>query len=230
MSKYKVYQVSDLDFVLRLIEKLSHQLKSPYGMKSCVFGGFVRDSLRGVHPNDMDVMVPNLQFAEAFVNSLKDTIIEFKKTITMDCPKVSSLQYSCFSMVIKSPSTPMLKIDVSYSKATSLSEDSLNYCDFTCNNLTMNLTGEISTRIKPWQIGQTKNYTEAEWLLKCIRDCVEGRLVWMIPDRFSKSMGATEASKAEFMDKMRLRLMKMQRKGFVLACEEDQYLTSFRLE
>jgi hypothetical protein len=131
-------------------------------------------------------------------------------------------------MVIKTPFSKTVLVDMSYSLATSLGSDSLSFCDFTANNLIYNVDGSMATRIKSIQIGLAKSYSEDKWLAKCIRDAMECKLVWMIPDRFSTSMSANEASRAAFMEKMRLRLMKMKSKGFVLA--KVCHLTSFRLD
>ena len=225
-------KTSVLGFVFGIVEEVSPQQKfHSSDMISYVFGGWVRDMVRGEPPNDIDLKVPTEKDAQNLVEMLlvKKLITNLRTTTTMDYPRASSLKYSCFSMEITTPLFHSLRIDLSYSKATSLDENSLNYCDFTANNLTINFSGNISTRIKPWQIGQSKNYTEAEWLVKCFRDCVEGKLVWMIPDRFSRKMSATDVSKSEFMEKMHMRLQKMQRKGFVLAEEKERYLTSFQL-
>lgn len=201
------------------------------GFEICIYGGYVRDLLRGKPFSDIDVQVPSSEFDDAIVRELKKTrsILELTKTLTMDHPQFSTTEYSCTKMVIKTPSLKVVKIDLSYSRATSLGPDSLRFCDFTVNNLTLSKFGEISTRVKAYEIGQAKNYTDAQWLVKCIRDVIEGKLVWMIPDRFSKSMGANEVSRAVFMEKMQMRLMKMLSKGFTLADEEFQHLTSFRL-
>ena len=177
----------------------------------------------------MDVQVPNLEVAEALIERFEKSkqMISLERRIMKDYfPTRPSLEYQCFSIQIRTPTTAVLNIDISYSMATFLGEDSLHICEFTVNNLMTDINGNISTRIKAYQIGMGNRYNDAEWTAKCIRDCIEGKLVWMIPDRFSKSMGATEASQSEFMEKMKLRLQKMQSKGFVLTGE---HLTSFRL-
>jgi hypothetical protein len=192
---------------------------------SFVYGGFVRDTLRGVPFQDMDVAVPCLEVAQKFIQNLEGSnrMIHLETKTIRDSP-VYSLEYQCFTMEIQTPMTHRLKIDITYSNATSLGGDSLNKCDFTANNLMMDHSGTLSTRIKAYQIGL--DISEAEWLARCIRDCIDGKLVWMIPDRFSKRMGETEASQTEFMQKMNMRLQKMLGKGFV---ETGEHLTSFRL-
>jgi len=173
----------------------------------------------------MDIRVPCLEVAEKFIKWLDQSnrliSLEKKTHIETNSPEID---YQSFSMVIQTPKTTELKIDISYSAALVLEEDSLNMCDFTADNLMTDLTGNISTRIKAFQIGKHREYNEAEWLGKCIRDCMERKLVWMIPDRFSKSMLAKD--KNLFMEKMNMRLDKMLGKGFVLTGE---HLTSFRL-
>jgi hypothetical protein len=178
-----------------------------------------------VPPEDMDLRVSCLELATKFIQSLKESerMILLETRTTLDTPGYS-LVYQCFSMYINTPLTKELKIDISYSLASSLREESLNHCDFTANNLQVDCRGTISTRIKARQIGLGIN--DAEWTAECIRDCMQRKLVWMIPDRFSKTMGETEESQSEFMGKMRLRLQKMLDKGFVLT---GKHLTSFRL-
>ena len=223
-------QKSDLEFVLEIFQKQSDRFSC---CKYFVYGGAVRDTIRGVPFQDIDVGVscPELanscpELAKAFIQSLEQSsrMIHLQTRTTKDHPEFS-LEYQCFSMTIQTPKTAEVKIDISYSMAQSLEEDSLNNCDFTANNLIIDRDGNISTRIKAYQIG-IKKFSHAEWTAKCIRDCVEGKLVWMIPDRFTQSMGATEATQNAFMEKMNMRLEKMLSKGFVLTGE---HLTSFRL-
>ena len=218
-------QNPDLEFVLGNLTELSKQFKELRGTQSFVYGGFIRDILRGVPFQDMDVAVPCLEVAQKFIQSLIESnrMIHLETRTTNDHPAYS-LEYQCFTMEIQTPMTHRLKIDITYSNATSLGCDSLRKCDFTANNLMMDPSGKLSTRIKAYQIGL--DISEAEWLAKCIRDCIDGKLIWMIPNRFTKIMGETEASQTEFMQKMNMRLQKMRGKGFVLTGE---HLTSFRL-
>jgi hypothetical protein len=211
-------QNPDLEFILGKLNDLS-------GMQSFVYGGFPRDILRGDTFHDIDVAVPCHEVAVAFIKNLEESrrMIQLETRTTKD-----HLEYQCFTMEIQTPMTHRLKVDMTYSHATSFGCDSLKKCDFTVNNLRFNRNGDISTRIKAYQIGL--KISETEWTARCIRDCIEGKLVWMIPDRFSKSMGATEASRTAFMEKMNMRLEKMLNKGFVLTEKlEEQHLTSFRL-
>jgi len=225
---------NEIEWFLKLVDKKSNELKvhPQLMLGTCVYGGFPRDLLRERPPIDYDVMLPSKAVADAVVKELLGTkkVLELFTSSIMDHPEFSTTEYSCRKMVIETPFSREMRIDLCYSRATSVGCDSLNFCDFTANNLEIRVDGSISTRIKPWQIGLSKSYSESKWLAKCIRDAIEGKLVWMIPDRFSKSMGANEASRAAFMEKMRVRLMKMQSKGFVLAEENERHLTSFRLE
>lgn len=220
----KVYQkhyeqIPDLQFVLGKIHE--------FRMEAFVYGGYVRDTLRNVPFQDMDVQVSCREIALAFIQSIEESnrMIHLETRTTKYHPELS-LEYQCYTMVIQTPMNTKLKIDISYSDATSLEGDSLGNCDFTANNLMIDYSGKLSTRIKAYQIGLRKKFSEAEWLAKCIRDCIDGKLVWMIPDRFSKNMGTSMVSQIEFMKKMNLRLQKMLSKGFTLTGE---HLTSFRL-
>ena len=221
---------NDSEFVLGLLYDVSSGLRLPTGLDSYIFGGYPRDLLRCVQPRDMDVQVPCVAVAEKFIQRLEESgrLISVETSSTVDAPGISDLEYHCYKLVVSTPKTEQLSIDLTYSRATSLGVNSMNHCDVTVNNIRMNRFGNFSTRIKPSQIGL--KISDEEWTVRCIRDCMIGKLVWMIPDRFSKSMGATEELRAEFMQKMRERLQKMQDKGFVLAEEENRYLTSFRLE
>jgi hypothetical protein len=109
-----------------------------------------------VSPNDIDVQVTDLEVAEALIERLTQSnrIIHLERRITKDVPSIdSSLEYQCIYMEIQTPRTTGLKIDISYSKATSLGGHSLNNCDFTTNNLMIERFWNISTLIKAYQIG-----------------------------------------------------------------------------
>lgn len=225
MKKY--YQFGDLHFVLSRIQRIQERDSRPGRLlhQSYVYGGYVRDTLRGEQFQDMDIRVPCLEAAKEFIKYLEESdrmiYLEEKKPGASDIPDV---HYKTFSMAIQTPKTAELKIDISYSAAQVLGENSLNNCDFTANNLMMDIDGNVSTRIKAFQIGRASEFTEDQWTAKCVRDCIQGKLVWMIPDRFSKILGG--ADKMTFMEKMHMRLDKMLKKGFVLT---DEHLTSFRL-
>jgi hypothetical protein len=215
----------DLEFLLEGIQQFS--LPSSYHgtNKAFVYGGFVRDTLRGQPFQDMDIHVPCYDIAAKFIQWLEqsDRIIVLETRTHADTD-LQNIDYQCFSMIIQTPKTAALKIDISYSYALNLAEHSLNNCDFTMNNLMMDSMGAISTRIKAYEIGKGREYSEAEWTAKCVRDCMEGKLVWMVPDKFTKRLSATTQNL--FMDKMNMRLDKMLSKGFV---ETDEHVTRFRL-
>ena len=215
----------DLKFILEGIQQFS--LPSSYHgtNKAFVYGGYVRDTLLGQPFTDMDICVPCYDIAAKFIQWLEQShriiSLETRTHTETDLPDID---YQSFSMVIQTPRTPELKIDISYSHAVTLQENSLRCCVFTCDNLMMDINGSIFTRINAYQIEKNNEYSEAEWTAKCIRDCIEGKLVWMIPNRFSE--GLLSSAKNSFMEKMNMRLDKMLSKGFVLTGE---HLTSFRL-
>ena len=212
-------KLDDLKFVLSEISSVS-TMNKPF-----IYGGYVRGILRGQPYDDMDIRVSCREVATRFIQSLEQyhRMISLE-TRTFTDSNLPDIDYQSFSMTIQTPTTVALKIDISYSSAFILVEDSLSTCDFTANNLMMDITGNISTRIKAFQIGKGREYNDAEWTAKCIRDCIEGKLVWMIPNRFSKNLLFT--TKNSFMTKMNMRLDKMLKKGFV---ETDENLTGFRL-
>lgn len=219
------HKCDDLKFVLEKIQQFSLPQSYHGTNKAFVYGGYIRDKLRGQPFTDMDISVPCLEVAEKFIQYLEQSSrlisLETRTLLEANLPKND---YQCFSMIIQTPKSAELKIDISYSWALVLDEDSLNNCDFTMNNLMMDANGAISTRVKAHQIGLGSKYNEIEWTAMCIRHCMEGKLVWMIPDNFSNRLSGTAGN--IFMDKMNARLDKMLSKGFVLTGE---HLTSFRL-
>ena len=217
-------QQKDLEFVLEAIQQ-NNLPSSIFGAnKAFIYGGYVRDLLLDKPFEDMDIRVSCLEVARQFIHFLEQS----SRIISLETKMVSEsvmpdVDYQCFSLVIQTPRTAQLKIDISYSNASVLTENSLANCDFTLNNLMIDSQGNISTRIKASQIGR-REFSESEWTAKCIRDCMKGELVWMVPDRFSKMLSAS--SRNTFMEKMNMRLDKMLKKGFV---ETGEHLTSFRL-
>ena len=225
-TKYYNQPTDDLQFVLGMIQNCMPQ-QNRFGLllKPYAFGGYPRDMLLGRPFQDIDISVPSLEVAREFIQRLEQSCRIFSlETRTFSESAMPDVDYQCFSMVIQTPKTDKLKIDITYSNALVLQEESLRNCDFTINNLIVDFKGKISTRIKAYQIGKGLEYSEAEWTSKCIQDCMKRELVWMIPDRFSKILSPT--AKNLFMEKMNMRLEKMLSKGFVLT---NEHLTSFRI-
>lgn len=225
LSTQKIYaRPNDLEFVLGIINEIERE--SPdFSKNTFAYGGYVRDKLRGKPFQDMDISVPCLKVATQFIERLENSqrmISLIKKSAVIS--NLPSVDYQCFSLVIQTPKNPALNIDISYSHSTLLRENSLDCCDFTANNLKMDKDGNVSTRIKAWEIGKAEEFSESDWNAKCIRDCMEGKLVWMIPARYLKGFSAS--ARNTFMEKMNMRHDKMISKGFV---DTDEYLTSFRL-
>jgi hypothetical protein len=233
--EYRSRRKNDVDFVLRNLNAIQKDLskmvvrgvapvKFADGVESYVYGGFVRDLLRDVPFQDMDVYVPCLEIARGFIEFLErsDRLISLETRNVGDslCPE---LEYQSFTLVIQTASTPRLKIDLNYSCAKILGENSIANCDMTANNLVMYQNGTISTRVLPSHLG-LKNISIHEWNARCIRDCVEGKLVWMVPDRFSQI--SNPIKQHLLMDKLNQRLQKMLAKNFV---ETGKHLTNFRL-
>jgi hypothetical protein len=224
VSKINFMRPDDLTFVLNQINQIADQYpnRKPH---SFVYGGYVRDLIRGVPFHDMDICVPYLEMAEGFIETMKSSQrLLSLETRTYDENNPGGDDYKHFTLTIQTPRTPELQIDISYASATILGENSVLCCDITANNLMMDHTGSISTRVKAATIGCGRKYTEAEWTQKCMRDCIEGKIVWMIPNRFSRNL--SNVAKTTFMDKMNMRLNKMISKGFV---QTEEYLTDFRL-
>jgi hypothetical protein len=218
-------KLDDLKFVLSEIQRHCEPSYIPGVNNPFIYGGYVRDILRGQPFQDMDIRVSSREVAMKFIQSLEQChrmiSLETRTFTETDFPDID---YQSFSLTIQTPTTAALKIDISYSAAVVLEEDSLNNCDFRANNLVMDITGNISTRVKAYQIGKGREYNDAEWTAACIRDCINRKLVWMIPNRFSTNL--SPIARNSFMAKMNMRLDKMLKKGFV---ETGEYLTDFRL-
>jgi hypothetical protein len=215
----------DIDFVLGNLNALQRDLKMSHVEESYIYGGFVRDLLRDEPYHDMDVYVPCLKIARSFIDLLErsDRLLSLETHNIRDS-LTPELDYQLFTLTIQTTSTPKLKIDLNYSCATILEENSILNCDVTANNLVLYQNGTISTRVKPINLGLTKTYTIHQWNAKCIRDCLQGKLVWMVPDRFSKA--SNPIKQHILMDKLNQRLEKMLGKNFV---ETGEHITKFRL-
>jgi hypothetical protein len=224
-TKRKYHQREDLEFVLKSIEQVSQTESLFDHNRPFVYGGYVRDKLRDQPFEDMDISVPCLEVARKWIEFLEQSsrIISLETKMFNDSD-IPGVDYQSFSLVIQTPRTAALKIDITYSHASVLEENGLAACDFTANNLMEDSQGRLQTRIKAAQIGRGKEFSESAWTAKCIRDCMKGELVWMIPNRFSKMLSAS--ARNTFMEKMNMRLDKMLKKGFV---ETGEHLTSFRL-
>jgi len=224
-TKRNYHQREDLEFVLKTIEQANDTESLFDHNRPFVYGGYLRDKFRDQPFDDMDISVSCLEVATRFIQYLeKSSRIISLETKMFNDSDIPSVDYKCFSLVIQTPRTAALKIDITYSHASALEENCLALCDFTANNLMEDSEGRLQTRIKAAQIGMGKQFSESAWLTKCIQDCMAGKLVWMIPNRFSKMLSAS--SRNAFMEKMNMRLEKMLKKGFV---ETGEYLTSFRL-
>ena len=210
---------TDHEFVFEQLNRLGNTRHLSH-----IYGGYVRDLLRKQPFQDIDIWVPCLETAQGFIQAMTDCQRILSLTTKRTTEEVGPEDYQHFTMVIQAPRTAELKIDITYSAATVLEENSTNNVEFTMNNLMIDQHGNLKTRVPARKIGLHHQYSEIEWLAKCVQDCYLGNLVWMVPDRFSQRLSISQ--KTFFMEKMNMRLNKMLSKGFV---ETGEYLTSFRL-
>lgn len=144
-----------------------------------IYGGAVRDYLRGEHFSDIDVYISRQckeHPKEASCRTCKDEVqfIKFFAVANM----LRKADYSCerdghYSLV-------KLEVEINGKKvAIDISLQEPTHCDFTCNNLMMLPSGDIQNRFPAPKEFEDEDRTM--WLLDGIRDAIGGKLVWMIP-------------------------------------------------
>lgn len=125
-----------------------------------VYGGAVRDILRGCVPRDYDIYIHDYKNLEHFINFLKTSDRLRKLTRHQD-------SYPTLSIVVQTNNTTQCLVDI----VTCSSAD--NRCDFTCNNLVLTREGHIATRVAPTDSYYTPT---GSWLSQCINDAVNTKL------------------------------------------------------
>lgn len=179
-----------------------------------IYGGVPRDQLRGVRPRDVDVFIKDVRNVHRFIDFLRQAD-RLRKETRVDTGDQS--QYSMFSLEIQTNSSQSCLVDITSDVhlASGLDDakrvDVKGTCDFTCNNLILTREGYIGTRTPPPKEFQL---TPAEWTIKCVRDAVEGNLVWMVTgeDDWADTLGPKAYN--EMLNTLDLRLEKMVAKNF----------------
>jgi len=205
-----------LGFVLNSANKFN----KPTKITIFVFGGWVRDMLRNKNPEDMedlDLYIASKLVAKEYINSLE--AFEF---ITARNKKPVDSRYAVEKIEIELKGGQRIKMDIVTSRSIKAGIESCDFCDFTCNNLTIDVNGKIGTRVPPPK--SMGKISQVQWITKCISDAIQGKLVWMIDPSFIHQKGSPKY--VSYVFKMRSRLEKMLSKGFV---DTGESLTSFRL-
>lgn len=179
---------TDLKFILGV---LAYVARPDSKDLAYIFGGFVRDLVRGVAPVDVDIKIPDEKFGKRFVDFL---IAADRLRSILPCGRRPSGGYHTTALTIQTSRTDSLAIDL----VESIPDD----CgDFTCNNLRIDRLGSIHARLPGGR---------PDWTVRCIRDAVIGSLVWMVPP------GQYDA---RFKFRMWRRLRKMLAKGYCVNSE-----------
>lgn len=184
--------------------------------KYYAFGGWVRDSLLGVKPSDLDFFISEPSFCNNIIQILKATGRIKNNRVSKDSHYNS--QFSTYHFKFITNSSEMIKIDL----VTLRGEESVPDCDFTCNNLILTSDGSISTRLS----SPDKGVPESQWTMRCMQDVIGKRLVWILPRGKFKISGQDFEKRLELSWKMEYRLQKMLDKGFTLS---KVNLTGFQL-
>lgn len=169
-----------------------------------VYGGVPRDLLRNDKFHDIDVYVQDKRNVKNFCTFLKRAD---RLRAESHNQRGGNNQYSSTILDVQTSRSDHLQVDITSHHKSFIG----GLCDFTCNNLVLTSDGNITTRVPP-----PPNVPSAMWTLTCIRDAIEGKLCWMIPDKAVKHL--TPKSYNEFRNKMDERYQKMIAKGFGPRC------------
>jgi len=192
---------SQIDEPINVLFKVCENLVKNKGLKEVeyfAFGGWVRDSLTGDKPSDLDFFISDADLFSAVISMLKATGRIENVRIQGFYPEI----FCSHRLSFCSNNGEKTQVDIICGQR---SHKVNSLCDFTCNNLIMYSDGSIKTRCPAY------TYTEGEWTLKCIRDAISKKLVimansWQDFDSFEKRM--------EYSWKLQERFKKMQEKGY----------------
>ena len=185
---------SDFDLIVGIMSKITAKNANSIFY---FFGGFVRDHLRGEKPKDIDVYMSSRQDIQEFVTFLRDS-----DRLRMMDPNPSR-SYGLIKLVYVNSMMEEVKMDIVWSPTFPLN----GACDFTCNNLVMDTSGRLSTRV-PAPKSIFGNVTQVEWLSICVRDAVAGKLVWMGENNPVMSI--------KYKLKIKTRIQKMLQRGYTI--------------
>lgn len=176
-----------------------------------VYGGALRDTLRSTVPRDIDVYIEDDRNVVHFCTFLKSAGVlrkETKYVLEKDCP------YYFLRLEI---ATVDVLCCVNLSSEMS-GDDRYTSCDFTCNNLRIDASGRLSTRLP-----SPNGTLPPAWTVTCVCDAVGGTLTWMVPDTVTADMSPKEYN--VYQQQMCNRLNYMLQKGF---SESKIALTGFQ--
>ena len=178
--------------ILKTINLLNYSNSTFY-----IFGGWVRDYINGVIPNDVDLFIKSPELAKKFISflDLYGCILERYST---------KEDYFNEHMVIKFKNLPKFNLDIT----TTFKKR--NICDFTCNNLKFDVNENIDVRL-----GAPDNFekkTGENWLIKCIKDVTNKELFWMIDPSL---IPEDDLKKTKFYTRLYSRRRKMLEKGYI---------------
>lgn len=164
-----------------------------------LYGGYVRDSLDSTASGskDLDVVIS------------PQGLIKFGTLITrmggrkVDSPQPITYESATFSLILNDQEC---LIDCSQPSSAQ------NWCDFTCNNLQMSTTGNLSVRCCP-----TAN--KGAFLFTCIHDIQAKKLVPMCPSAWLTLDGPTNR---QHYVSLVSRALKMMRRGWTLHHREGK--------
>ena len=221
---------STFDFIMKNLQAfyLKHHANNPE-LRPYIFGGFVRDNLLDIEPNDIDIFASR-DVIKDFVDFLRasERLVAYRRNVNDITSNESD--YFCFKIQVEVPSTHnIVNIDlvtnsrrVAYplQTRTPLPYDYKKHCDFTCNNLIVYHDGTIASRVP------LPGMSRADTTLICIRDVMTKKLknMYKLPE-IPHSDEATHSIAQEIIlasyKKYLYRTEKMQSKGFVLLGRND---------
>lgn len=202
--------------------------------KYYIKGGYLRDNLLRVPHVDVD-MTMHVKVYPKFVELLRMTdrlrAEHIMRTVfnSRGLPLHDTLDhescYASYKLEIVNSYDKLELLDITlagiyHQKQRSASGRYINTCDFTCNNLIMDASGNVCARVARPGIHQETNEHAGAWTMQCIADTVAKRLVWMLPhDVCDQGTLYEQISSVTHYHK---RLKKMLDKGFVMGTQDDR--------
>lgn len=185
---------------------------------ACVYGGYLRDTIAGGSTGgstfkDIDVRIPqgSLQGFEKLLEQM-----DFIRKITRR--RVYEICYGDTTTLELAIGGQLLQVDFTtgiasdFARRRARASPFEDWCDFTCNNLAYTKEGHLTTRC-PDPSGQK---TGLVWLLQCIQDARDRKLVPICPTQFMKADRIVKDWILRGHLGMVRRALKMQARGWTL--------------
>lgn len=215
----KVQPVGDTDFILNTLRNLHKGCQtSSCHTEPFIFGGYVRDQLLGENPSDIDICGTK-PFLLKFIRWMEQAgrLLKLQRNVgPRDLKRMRN--YSGHKCEVELPSGKAMLVDL-----VCESNEFMEECDFTCNNLIMRLDGAISVRVN-------KNSSKCDSTISCMRDVMTKTLRPMFDD-VSETKEEYEEAKFDFIRKMQQRhsrVEKMKKKGFTIADSSSLTLFTYK--